>query len=124
MILDRFQPTPHVMVQDIITLSNLNSNSILIDLGCGDGRILNAAVRAGATAIGYEIDVELCEKIQTILLPGASAVCADFFDVDISNGTVIVAMFSQEHLPAITQLVGTIPCIVPDYDKGVKWLNQ
>ncbi|NQV89647.1 MAG: 50S ribosomal protein L11 methyltransferase [Parcubacteria group bacterium] len=51
-----YVPTGHEIVKDMISIANLKETDTVIDLGSGDGRILIAATRAGATkAIGYEI---------------------------------------------------------------------
>ncbi len=51
-----YVPTGHDVVEEMITVANLNPTDTVIDLGSGDGRILIAAAKAGsAKAIGYEI---------------------------------------------------------------------
>ena len=51
-----YVPTSHEVVKDMISISELTDVDTIMDLGSGDGRILIAAAKAGATkAIGYEI---------------------------------------------------------------------
>ena len=51
------EPTPDDVLRQVIDLLNLSPSDKLADFGCGDGRILIAAVdRYGCTAIGVEID--------------------------------------------------------------------
>lgn len=51
------QPTPDKEIEAAINSLNLSSDDKLVDLGCGDGRVLIAAVRAsGCRAVGVEID--------------------------------------------------------------------
>src|ERR1700722_11844529 len=42
--------------QKLIELANMKPGQTLIDLGCGDGRLLRAAAAQNAHAIGYEIN--------------------------------------------------------------------
>lgn len=49
-------PSPPEVVTEIIRLAALNKESVLVDLGCGDGRIVIAAAKARARAVCVEID--------------------------------------------------------------------
>ena len=56
-------PTPDAVIEQTSRLLALTRNDVLADLGCGDGRILIAAVkRYGCKAIGIEIDPEIAES--------------------------------------------------------------
>ena len=51
------EPTPDDTIDDMLALMRLTSDDVLCDLGCGDARILIAAVELyGCTGIGVEID--------------------------------------------------------------------
>lgn len=51
------EPTPDLVLQDMVDLANLSEQDVLADLGCGDGRVLIAAVKKyGCRGIGIEID--------------------------------------------------------------------
>lgn len=43
-------------VENILDGDNVKAGELLIELGCGDGRLLSAAARRGAQCIGYEIN--------------------------------------------------------------------
>lgn len=43
--------------QRIAALLQLQPGQTMYDLGCGDGRMLEAAAKQGATAIGYEVSI-------------------------------------------------------------------
>ncbi len=49
-----FLPTLNSQVKDIFELFDLKPGQKLIDLGCGDGRILRAAAKRGILSVGYE----------------------------------------------------------------------
>ena len=74
-LLDTFLELPYVparsdKVLTIIKLANIKSGDIAIDLGSGDGRLLFAAAKEGAHAIGYEINpfLVLLTRIKAQLL--------------------------------------------------------
>lgn len=51
------QPTSPELIDEMLDLMGLHSGDVLADLGCGDGRILIAAVKkTGGRAIGVELD--------------------------------------------------------------------
>lgn len=43
-------------VESLLNLAELKSGQTLIDLGCGDGRLLKAAAKVGVNGIGFEIN--------------------------------------------------------------------
>jgi len=57
------EPTPDLVLQDMIDLAKLSEQDVLADLGCGDGRVLIAAVKKyGCRGIGVEIDPEKADE--------------------------------------------------------------
>lgn len=56
-IMVRYVPTPDDIVQEMIKLGKVAKEDVVFDLGCGDGRIVIAAVQAGAKrGVGIDID--------------------------------------------------------------------
>jgi SAM-dependent methyltransferase len=53
-----FWPTPEPLVERMLDLAGVGPGDHLIDLGCGDGRVVLAAARRGASALGVDIDSE------------------------------------------------------------------
>lgn len=52
-----YVPTPHEVVDRMLTLAGVTRSDVVIDLGCGDGRIpIAAAKQHGARGIGVDID--------------------------------------------------------------------
>jgi SAM-dependent methyltransferase len=51
-----FWPTPDEAVARMLDLAGAGPGDLLVDLGCGDGRICIAAARRGARALGIDID--------------------------------------------------------------------
>ncbi|HSX23914.1 MAG TPA: class I SAM-dependent methyltransferase [Candidatus Saccharimonadales bacterium] len=51
-----FLPTLKIRTADALDLLDLKPGQTLLELGCGDGRILRAAAERGIHAIGYELN--------------------------------------------------------------------
>jgi precorrin-6B methylase 2 len=52
-----YVPTPQDVVDRMLKLANVGKNDLILDLGCGDGRIpISAARTYGARGIGVDID--------------------------------------------------------------------
>ena len=56
-------------IGQVLALAALGRNERFLDLGCGDGRVLEAALRAGATATGIEVQAELARAAERRLAP-------------------------------------------------------
>lgn len=59
--IDAFLDLPYVATKKdkigtIIKLAKIKPHETVVDLGCGDGRLLFAAAKLGAFAIGYEVN--------------------------------------------------------------------
>lgn len=76
-----FVPTPEPVVQAMIRMANITDDSVVIDMGAGDGRLLFAAHAAAnaVVAIGYELHKErhaaLVDRIHAKSLGHAVTVC-------------------------------------------------
>lgn len=57
-------------IERVIKLANLKPGEVFYDLGCGDGRMVAAAARAGAQAVGFEVALVpyVAAQIRGILL--------------------------------------------------------
>lgn len=91
-----FVPTPEVVVERMLWLANVGPNDVVYDLGCGDGRVLTiATTKFGVRkAVGVEIREDLVKiarsKVRELGLENRVFVIhGDFFDVDISEATVV-----------------------------------
>ena len=63
-----YEPTPLGVVETMLDLAQVRRGDVGYDLGCGDGRIVVAAVRRGAGGVGSEIDPRLVEWAQANVL--------------------------------------------------------
>ncbi len=56
-----YLPTPMPVVDMMLIMARVKNTDVVVDLGCGDGRIVIAAAKkCGARGIGIELDPELC----------------------------------------------------------------
>ena len=56
-----FIPTPAAVVEEMLDLAAVAASDVVYDLGSGDGRIVIAAARRGARAVGIELDAQLVQ---------------------------------------------------------------
>jgi precorrin-6B methylase 2 len=57
-----YVPTPDAVVTKMLEMAKVGPKDVVYDLGSGDGRIVIAAARKGARAIGVDIDPERIEE--------------------------------------------------------------
>lgn len=91
-----FVPSQHTIVQRMLEIGQVDSNDVLFDLGCGDGRILIMAVKdfGAKKAVGYEMRKDLYENVlqevkKQQLEDRIKVVNDDLLKADISEATII-----------------------------------
>jgi precorrin-6B methylase 2 len=87
-------PTPDNLIQAMLDMAKVTPDDLVMDLGSGDGRIVIAAAKRGARAIGFEFNpdmVALSKKNAEKAGVSAKATFenADIFASDFSKATVI-----------------------------------
>jgi SAM-dependent methyltransferase len=91
-----YVPTPTEVVNAMVALAQVKSGDVVYDLGCGDGRIVIAAVRiAGVRGVCVDIDPErIRESRQNAELAGVADrirfVKGDLFKTPIADATVVM----------------------------------
>ncbi len=51
-----YVPTLKLQVQTALELANLKKGQTMLELGCGDGKVLVAAAKQGINIVGYELN--------------------------------------------------------------------
>jgi precorrin-6B methylase 2 len=87
-------PTPPELIKDMLDMANLTPDDFLIDLGSGDGRIVIAAAKRGAHALGIEYNPDMVELSKRNaqkegVSDKATFMHADIFEYDFSKATVL-----------------------------------
>lgn len=98
-----FVPTPADVVGRMLDLAELTEKDVLVDLGSGDGRIVTAAAKRGARALGVEIDATLADTSRKAAAAAGVAdrvriVEGDLFDADLSEATIVALYLPPEIL--------------------------
>ncbi len=97
-----YVPTPPHVVERMLEIAHLKPGETVYDLGCGDGRILIAAVKHfHAKAVGVELSDELAtsteQKIASLGLQNdARVIHGDLLDVDLGPANVVTIYLMTE----------------------------
>src|SRR5688572_21570086 len=68
-----FVPTPDETVEKMLDLAKVSKRDVVYDLGSGDGRLVIAAAKKGARAVGVDIDPQrIAESVQNARTAGVS----------------------------------------------------
>lgn len=89
-----YVPTPQNVVEKMLDLADIHVGDYVIDLGSGDGRIVIAAAKRGATGHGIDLDPDRIEeaKINAEKAEVNNKIMfmeENIFDTDFSNASVI-----------------------------------
>lgn len=87
-------PTPNALVEKMLDLAAVTPRDFVIDLGSGDGRMVIAAAKRGARALGVEYDpdmVRLARKnaAEAGVADKAIFVQGDMFEADFKQASVL-----------------------------------
>jgi len=89
-----FVPSPQEVVDKMVELGGVKPGDVVYDLGSGDGRIVIAAAKKGAKAVGFEIDGDLVkqsrENIRAAGVQDSAEIRQqDILTVDLSQASVV-----------------------------------
>ena len=92
-------------LQALLDDSNLKKGEHYIELGCGDGRLVRAAARRGAIAVGYELNplLWLIAKLRVLGVQNAAVRFGDLWRVDLSSADVVLAFLVPRTMPRLHQ---------------------
>jgi SAM-dependent methyltransferase len=87
-------PTPESVVERMLAMAQVGPRDVLYDLGSGDGRMVIAAAKRGAQAVGVEFNPELIAFSERRARAGGVAGRArflqgDIFETDFLEATVV-----------------------------------
>jgi hypothetical protein len=91
-----FVPSQPDVVKKMLEIAHVNSDDVVFDLGCGDGRILIASIKdfGAKKAVGYEMRRDLYQKDLEAVKSENLEECIQVFngnllDADLSEATVV-----------------------------------
>ncbi len=87
-------PTPEELIQEMLDVAKITPTDYLVDLGSGDGRIVIAAAKRGARALGIEynadmVDLSTANAEKAGVSARAKFINGDIFEADFSEATVV-----------------------------------
>ena len=88
-------PSPTDVIKAALEAIDLKPHDILLDVGCGDGRVLRAGLRAGCSVVGIDIDGEqVLASLSRLQDSGESpskwsVIHGDATKLDLSAGTAV-----------------------------------
>jgi SAM-dependent methyltransferase len=95
-----FVPTTEAAVAEMLKLAEVKKGDVVYDLGCGDGRIVIAAAKAGARGVGLDINPErIAEAKANAKKAGVEDQVRfeeqDLFQADVREASVVTLFLLQ-----------------------------
>lgn len=125
-----YVPTPQIVVDTMLRMANVGAGDYLIDLGSGDGRVVIAAAKRGARALGVDLDRHLLGVAAAAAQREGVAARATFreqnlFETDLAGATVVTTyLLPDMNLKLRPKLLALPPgtrVLAHDYHMG-DWL--
>lgn len=94
-------PSKREAIEKMVRLSGAVEDDCVVDLGCGDGRLIRAFARKGVKmAIGYEFSIPtfLWAKVGSIFGAGEEIVFANFWTQDLTKFDIVVCFLLMERM--------------------------
>jgi precorrin-6B methylase 2 len=107
-------PTTEAMVQTMLDHAKVTPEDFVMDLGSGDGRMIIAAAKRGARALGVEFNEELVEYARRQaeaagVAAKAQFVQGDMYVADVSKATVLALFLLPTNLEKLVDKFLELP---------------
>ena len=101
-------PVRSFHVENLLDDAGVKTNTTYIELGCGDGRLIKAAARRGARAVGYELNplLWLVASVRCLGDSQAHIKFGNFWRVNLGNADVVMAFLVPRTMPRLAQKAG------------------
>lgn len=117
-----FVPTCKKSVMAMLELGKFEKTDRVVDIGCGDGRLIRAIARQDVkSAIGYELSVPtyLFAKLMTLIRGGEEKIVfGNFWKLDFKNVDAIVCFLLVDSMREFEKKIW------PDLRKGTRVLSH
>jgi SAM-dependent methyltransferase len=125
-------PTTRTLVEKMLDLAAVTPRDYVIDLGSGDGRVVIAAARRGAQALGVEYEPEMVALARKSaqeegVADRARFVQGDLFEADISKATVLALFLLPANLNRLAPKFLDLPAgtrIVTNTYRIDEWVEE
>ena len=96
-------PTPPELIETMLDLAGVTAKDYVVDLGSGDGRLVIAAAKRGARALGVEFEADMVALARRNAAAAgvgerAKFVQGDMFEADFSQATVLALFLLPTNL--------------------------
>jgi SAM-dependent methyltransferase len=127
-----YVPTPHEIVDRMLTVAKVRTGDVVYDLGCGDGRmVIAAAKKYGTRGVGVDLDpARIREARANAKREGVESLVTfkvgDMFETDIREATVVLLYLLPElnrrlKPKLFAQLRPGARVVSHDWDMGRDW---
>jgi SAM-dependent methyltransferase len=101
-----FHPSARVRVRTFLDHVPMKAGELLVDIGCGDGRVLREAKRRyGVRALGFEVNplAYAMARLRTIGTEGIEVRLRNFWNVDIGDADVVFCYLFPDVMGRLAQ---------------------
>jgi SAM-dependent methyltransferase len=127
-----YVPTPHEIVDRMLSVAKVRIGDVVYDLGCGDGRmVIAAAKKYGTRGVGVDLDpARIREARENAKRAGVESLVTfkvgDMFETDIREATVVLLYLLPElnrrlKPKLFAQLQPGARVVSHDWDMGRDW---
>jgi len=124
-----YYPSAPDRIKTIFDNIKISKKDTVVDLGSGDGRILIAAAKKGAKAIGYEMNLSVAhrsrQKIKNLNLSNLITIkTKNFWHADLSSATVICVYQFPKYIARLEKILKKSPHPVTVISNDYPFPNQ
>jgi precorrin-6B methylase 2 len=107
-------PSPPEIIEKMLDLAKVTPSDFVVDLGSGDGRVVIAAAKRGARALGVEFNADMVELSRRLAAEAgvadkATFVQGDMYEADISKATVLALFLLPRNLERLRPKFQALP---------------
>lgn len=98
-----FLATPDQLLEPLLDVAGATATDLVVDLGCGDGRLVVASAARGGRSVGVEMDPDLADRARSRaadagLADRVTIVTGDARTVDLDDADVVFAFLPTDVL--------------------------
>lgn len=121
--LARFEPSSPAVISEMLNIAGVSKNDVVYDLGSGDGRVVIAAARAGAQAVGVDIDRQLVRESRENAEKAKVSHLVQFLEEDLIKADLSRASVVMLYLSPAANLI-LKPRLLKDLKPGARIVSH